>query len=177
MLQSFEVSRQSWKRLFLFCLGLAAASAFCMKWMESDLWANGEKFTILGLELSYARQQMVDVFMGMNETVEIILRYHLTFDFAFMMGVYPGIAAACMLAKYRISSTVLRRVLIALAILQFVAWACDIIENYYLLKWIDSPTLDHFDFFHAVVYMKWIIAILAILIAGSTFFMRRAPSK
>jgi hypothetical protein len=28
---------QNWLKLFLFCLGLFIASAFCMKWMESGL--------------------------------------------------------------------------------------------------------------------------------------------
>ena len=40
---------KKWQKIFLFCLGISIAAGFCMKWMESDLVANNEVFTIIGL--------------------------------------------------------------------------------------------------------------------------------
>ena len=79
-----------WKKLFIFCLGLAMASAFCMKWMESDFWVGDEKFDILGLELFYPAKKVAAILSGIDPHVKTILGYHLSFDFAFMAGVYPA---------------------------------------------------------------------------------------
>ena len=80
-----------WQRLFLFCLGLLIAGAFAMKWMESDLLYNNEKISIFGLELFYPKEKIIEIFTGINDKVRTILGYHLSFDFIFMAGVYPGI--------------------------------------------------------------------------------------
>src|SRR3979490_3145055 len=93
-----NLSYRRWKKLFLFCLGLSAGTAFCMKWMETDLWVNGEKFTIMGLELFYTKEKVMTVLAGLDGHVRTILNYHLHFDFAFMAGIYPGITALCMIA-------------------------------------------------------------------------------
>jgi hypothetical protein len=53
-----------------------------------------------------------------------------------------------------------------MACLQLFAWAFDIIENYYLLKWLKQPMIgNEFGFYHIVVYSKWIIALTGALIA------------
>src|SRR5688572_8461448 len=113
-----SVTTKSWKNLFLFCLGLALGAAFCMKWMESDFWAGNEKFTIIGLELSYSKEKLILILTSLDHRVETILRYHLVFDFAFMAGVYPGISALCIMARHKIASKGLRRLLQWLAVLQ-----------------------------------------------------------
>jgi hypothetical protein len=153
------------QKLFLFSLGLFAASAFCMKWMEGDFWQNGQKFTIIGLEVD-SKEKVAGILSGLDEHVKTILRYHLSFDFAFMAGVYPGIAAICMMAREKSISSVLRKLLLVLAVLQLVAWGCDIAENCYLLKWIKSPDIgNEFGLYHFIVYSKWGIALAGALIA------------
>jgi hypothetical protein len=132
-----------WKKLFLFGLGLAIASAFCMKWMENDLWIGNEKFTIIGLEIFYPKEKVSAIFWALDDHVKTILRYHLTFDFAFMAGVYPAIASLCMMARLKRSSHLLRKFLIVLAFLQLIAWACDVIENYFLFEWIKQPQIEN----------------------------------
>lgn len=156
-----------WKKLFLFCLGLTIGTAFCMKWMEGDMYADGKLFTILGLELFYPRQQVVDVLSTVGPREATILRYHLYFDFAFMAGVYPGIIALCMMAREKRSSRFWRQVLLILALLQPIAWFCDIAENYYLLKWLNDPAgvPASIKGFHLLVSLKWVIALVAALIA------------
>lgn len=154
------------QRIFLFCLGLFAASAFCMKWMEPDFIQGGEKFTIIGLELSYPRDKVTSILAGLDNHVKAILRYQLVFDFIFMAAVYPGIAALCLMARNKSSRSWLKKVLLVLSILQIVAWGCDILENYYLLKWINSPVIgDEFGLYHFVVAAKWIIALIGVLAA------------
>jgi len=155
-----------WQKLFLFSFGLFAGTAFCMKWMEGDFLQNGQKFTIIGLEISYPKEQVASILAGLDDHVKTILRYHLSFDFAFMAGVYPGIAALCMMARHKLTSAGIRKFLLALALLQMLAWACDIFENYCLLKWLNDPVTGiDFNFYHLVVSAKWIIALTGALFA------------
>ena len=95
-----------WKKLFLFCLGLALGTSFCMKWLERSFYANDELFTIMGLELFYPKEKLIAILTGMDAHVKAILRFHLHFDFAFMAGVFPGIAAACMMAKEKLQQPI-----------------------------------------------------------------------
>lgn len=155
-----------WNRLFLFCLGLFTASAFAMKWMETDLVYNYEPISIFGLELFYPAAKIENIFSGIDERVKTILGYHLSFDFIFMAGCFPGIACLCMMAAEKVGNRNIKRLLFCLAFLQLVAWVFDIIENYYLLKWLNHPVIgDEFVFYHSVVYTKWSIALVAALIS------------
>jgi hypothetical protein len=165
-----------WQRLFLFCLGLFIAGAFAMKWMESDLLYNNEKISIFGLELFYPKEKIIEIFSGINDKVKTILGYHLCFDFIFMAGCYPGIACFCMMASSKVRN--LKRILFVLAFLQIFGWTFDVIENYYLLKWLKNPVIgDEFGFYHVVVYSKWAIALtgalLAIVILVGSMFKRK----
>ena len=167
-----------WQRLFLFCLGLFIAGAFAMKWMENDLLFNNEKISIFGLELFYPKEKIVEIFSGISDKVKTILGYHLSFDFIFMAGCYPCIACLCMMASAKMNSKNLKRILFILAFLQIFGWTFDVIENYYLLKWLKNPVIgDEFTFYHFVVYSKWIIALtgalLAIVILVGSMFKRK----
>ena len=171
-----------WQRLFLFCLGLFIAGAFAMKWMESDLIYNNEKISIFGLELFYPKEKIVEIFSGINDKVKTILGYHLSFDFIFMAGCYPGIASLCVMTSLKVGGKNLKRVLLILSFLQIFGWTFDIIENYYLLKWLRSPVIGgEFGFYHLVVYCKWIIALTGALFAltvlvGSMFKKKNLKS-
>ena len=164
-----------WKKLFLFGFGLAIASAFCMKWMESDLWLADEKFTILGLELFYPAKKVAVILSGIDPQVRTILRYHLVFDFAFMAGVYPGITALCMMASVNKIAVITKRILFIAAFLQLLAWGCDIVENYFLLKWINKPEItNEFTLYHIAVITKWSIALTGIFIAVPILIFRKS---
>jgi hypothetical protein len=155
-----------WQKLFLVCLGLFAGTAFCMKWMEGDFFREGEKFTIIGLEINNTKSELISILSGLDEHVKTILRYHLSFDFAFMAGVYPGIAALCMMAREKSNGFLLKKILLVFAVLQIIAWGCDIAENCYLLKWIKKPDIgSEFGIYHIFVYAKWMIALIAALVA------------
>lgn len=169
-----NVKPNRWKPLFLFCLGLFIAAAFCMKWMENDLLVNGEKFTIMGLELFYTKEKIMAIMANLDEQVRTILRYHLHFDFVFMAGIFPGIAALCMMAGRKLSPGISRNVLLSLAVLQSAAWAGDIYENLSLLKWMDSPVADdEFAWYHGIVAAKWIIALAGALAASIALLFTR----
>lgn len=166
-----------WKKLFLCCLGLFAGTAFCMKWMEGNFLQNGELFTIIGLEISYPKEKVVAILSGLDDHVKTILRYHLSFDFAFMAGVYPGIAALCMMARHKIRGATIRNILSGLAILQVAAWGCDIFENMCLLKWIKNPVIEQgFGTFHLIVAAKWIIALAGVLTSVPLVLIKRRPA-
>ena len=157
-----------WQRLFLFCLGLFIAGAFAMKWMESDLLYNNEKISIFWLELFYPKEKIVEIFSGISDKVKTILGYHLSFDFIFMAGCYPGIASLSMMARIKASRKSIKSILFILAFLQIIGWTFDVVENYYLLKWLKTPVIgDEFGFYHVVVYCKWTIALIAALFSIS----------
>lgn len=165
---------KGWQKLFLLCLGLFTGTAFCMKWMEGDLVQNGQPFTIIGLEISYPKEKVASILAGLDEHIRTVLSYHLNFDFAFMAGVYPGIAALCMMAREKASNSILRKTLFALALLQAVAFGCDIAENCYLLGWMKTPVINNeFALYHFIVAAKWIIALTAALIAIPLAFRKR----
>ena len=143
-----------------------------MKWMESDLLVNNEKFTIIGLELIYSKQKIMHILASLDDRVRTILRYHLVFDFAFMAGTYPGIASLCMMAGNRINSYLIKKALYVFAAFQLVAWMADIVENIYLLNWIEEPFIgNEFTWYHPVVIIKWILALSGM--ATAVFFMIR----
>ena len=149
-----------------------------MKWMENDLLFNNERISIFGLELFYPKEKIVGIFSGISDKVKTILSYHLSFDFIFMAGCYPGIASLCMIASAKVASKNLKRILFILAFMQIFGWTFDVIENYYLLKWLKNPVIgEEFTFYHFVVYSKWIIALtgalLAIVILVSSVFKRK----
>src|SRR5215207_3260899 len=156
-----------WNRLFLFCLGLFIAGTFAMKWVEGDLFYDGRKISIFGLELFYPKEKIMEIFTGIDDKVRTILSYHLSFDFIFMAGCYPGIACLCMMAARKAPIAIgSKKILFFLASVQLLAWAFDIIENYYLLKWLKQPTIgNEFGFYHVIVYSKWIIALTGALFA------------
>jgi len=150
----------TWNRIFTFCLGLLIGSAFCMKWMEGDLVQNGKLFTIIGLEISYPTEQVASILAGLDDRLKTILQYHLHFDYIFMVAVYPGIASLCMIGKAKSGSRIFGIILTLLAILQLVAWGCDIYENKCLLDWIKDPVIDdNFGLYHLIVALKWILAL------------------
>lgn len=167
-----------WNRLFLFCLGLFIASAFSMKWMENDLIYNGAKVSIFGLELFYSEERIVEILSGIDDKVRTILSYHLSFDFVFMAGCYPGIVCLCMMAAEKVKNKNLKKIMFLLAALQLFAWAFDVIENYHLLKWLKQPMIgNEFRVYHFIVYGKWIIALtgalFALLILSTSLFKRK----
>ncbi len=165
---------QKWQKLFLFCFGLFVAAAFCMKWMENDLKFNGEKFTIIGLEISYSKLKVQSILSGLDPLVKSVLGYHLAFDFIFMPGVYGGIAALCMMARIKSESTILRKLLLVIAIAQLLAWGADITENCFLLSWRQNPVIgQEFEGYHLVVYVKWIIALAGAIISIPLVFRKR----
>lgn len=170
--------KPDWNKLFMLCLGLFIGGFFGMRLLEDDLIYNDAKFSVIGLEIFYSREKIIEIFTGISDKVKTILSYHLSYDFVFMAGCYPGIVCLCMMAAKRINSKTLRKVLLILSFVQLIPWLFDIIENYFLLKWLKSPSIgDEFRLYHLVVYCKWIIAVstalLAISILVSSMFKRK----
>lgn len=155
-----------WQKLFLFSLGLFIAAAFCMKWMEPDLVYQGKTFSVVGLEISYPKEKISELFSGLDAPVKKILTYHLYFDFLFMPGVFLGILALCKMAALKTKPGLLRNILNTLAYLQLLAWGLDITENAFLLTWLKNPVIgSEFTLFHVAVYTKWILALAGALVS------------
>jgi hypothetical protein len=150
---------QRWRNLFLFCLGVSLATLFIMQWLEADFWMNDEKFSMPGLELFYSKREVVTVLSQIKQPAKTALNYDLIFDFVFMAGLYPGIAALCMMAREKPSRKSIQTALFALAILQPVAWIFDVVGSCFLLSWMDKPVIgDEFGIYHNLAIIKWVIA-------------------
>ena len=169
------INQKQWTNLFRFCLGVFLGTAFCMKWMESDFVSQGQPFTIIGLEISYPAEKITAIMSGLDPRVHTILGYHLYFDFAFMVGVYPGIAALCMMAGSRLNKGGLRNGLLILAGLQLLGWACDIYENKCLLKWLNGRVAGDLSLYHWVVRIKWAIALSGALVSILVYLFSKKP--
>lgn len=165
--------------LFYASLGLAIGSAFCMKWMEPDLQVNGDKFSIIALELFYPRHQVQSLLSSLDDKTRTILSYHLYFDFAFMTGIFPFLFSLCSMAGQRVNHKLPRTLLQILAWLQLLAWGLDIFENTRLLRWLERPFIYHADFFlfRLVVGAKWVIAITGLVIATGYLLGKRNKRK
>jgi hypothetical protein len=173
-----QASYMRWRSLFLFCLGIAVSTTFIMEWLENDFWLDDQKFSILGLELFYSKKEILRVLTQIKQPAKIALNYQLVFDFAFMAGIYPGIASLCMMTRERIMNKNLKNILFALAMLQPVAWAFDIAENSYLLAWIEKPEIgDEFSMYHNIVAAKWLIALTGALFAILLIIIKKKKGK
>jgi hypothetical protein len=85
-----------------------------------------------------------------------------------MADVYPGIAALCMLGTYKTINGKIKMLLSALALLQLVAWGCDIAENLFLLKWIkDASTVKNIGLYYDIVWTKWALALTLFVLSIS----------
>ena len=169
-----NVSYRRWKGLFICCFGIALGSALCMKWIETEFLVGDEKFTMLGLELFYSKERVVAILSNINDHVATILDYHLHFDFVFMAGIFPGISALCMMAREKVRSPGLKKLLFIMAILQLAAWAGDVAEDLYLLKWLKTPQIgSEFSQYHLIVATKWIIALTGFMLGAIVFLTAR----
>jgi hypothetical protein len=167
-----------WKSLFLFCLGIVIATSFIMEWLAGDFWIGDEKFSIPGLELFYSKREILTVLIQIKQPARIALNYQLIFDFAFMAGIYPGIASLSMMVREKINRKSIKNVLFALAMLQPVAWAFDIVENSYLLNWMEKPEIgEEFSIYHNIVIAKWLIALTGVLISIITWLFKNVINQ
>jgi hypothetical protein len=165
---------QRWSKLFLFSVGIAIGTGFCMQWIANDFWIKGEKFTVIGLELFYSKEKIVQIVAGIDSHVKWMLDYHLHFDFVFMAGIFPGAASLCMMAGNRLESHGWKKFFLILASIQLLAWAGDITENLYLLKWLKDPVIGgEFALYRFIVAGKWIIGLLAAFFAVPVLLGRR----
>lgn len=168
------INSKLWQKIFLFSVGLTAGAMFCMKLIESDLIHNGKIFSILGLEISYPKEKVAEILSGIDDKTRTVLRYHLSFDFAFMAGIFPLIASLNMMARQKQTGRFIRILLLFMALAQLLAWSLDIVENIYLLKWLHGQSMGgDFDLFHFVVYTKWILAVTGFLV-GLFFILKKS---
>jgi hypothetical protein len=70
------------------------------------------------------------------------------------------------MGREKSDSLILKKIFLLFALLQPVAWGCDVYENVCLLKWIKNPSIgNEFGLYHFAVAAKWIIALSAALLA------------
>jgi hypothetical protein len=122
---------------------------------------------------------MILLLNSLDDRARTVLSYHLYFDFAFMVGAYPGISSLCMMTRAKTKSSRASKLLLIVAFLQMPAWGGDIIENLYLLQWLKHPAIEEntFAFYHLIVILKWIIAVSGVLCCAGFFLLRKSVPK
>lgn len=169
------LSQKQWRNSFLFFLGLFLGTAFCMKWLETRFYFQGELFTIIGLEISYPADRVMEILYQSGATEHSLLTAHLYFDFAFMIGAYGGIFSLLIMAKNRATVQWIKHMAVLLAVGQLIAWGCDIRENIYLLDWMTTKPDIRPSFFtyHLVVIVKWVLALSGALLSILVLLLKR----
>jgi len=83
-----------------------------------------------------------------------------------------------MLMQHKVNRKTLKNILLALAFLQPVALALDIVESSFILRWLNHPINDDdFSIYHNIVIAKWLIALTGGLVAIACFLFTKAKVK
>ncbi|MBX3253228.1 MAG: hypothetical protein KF862_03720 [Chitinophagaceae bacterium] len=137
-------------------------------------------FSIMELEIPATGQELVNIIKGIfklpgndGRAAVKAVKNQLYLDFLFMPLAYGSIALVCLRVANKVSQEWLKYIFIFLAVLQLVAWLCDIVENIYLLKKMgegDAVSLPAKQVHKAYIIMvssKWAIALTATTLAVS----------
>jgi len=134
-----------------------------------------QSFSILDLQFSPSEQDFNKLLSGIQKlpaseakSSRKALKKHLYIDFLFMPALYLFILFLCFItAGFMRSSGV--GLFKFLGYLQILPWACDIAENWFILKRMQVISEDHqtFNFYRILVFVKWGVAAVVLVAALS----------
>jgi hypothetical protein len=154
-----------------FCIayGIVFITTFIMNRQSTHFYTKDSikrKFSILDLELAATPQEIVNIITGIYKLPEEIskkslqaLRGQLQVDFFFMPAIYGAIFLLCMKISFAMKTWIGVDFFTALAWLQIIAWACDVLENLYLLHKINRQVTltnpSRFKVYQCIELFKW----------------------
>lgn len=170
---------------FLWFLAATVASlliGMLMKRYEKKLCTHDgslREFSIMDLEFPSNGKEIPSIIRGIyrlspeGKIKEVVaaLRSNLLLDYLYMPATYGAIFLLCMYVAHRLKDFPIEQGFFALlAWLQFLAWACDFLENGMLLSFLrkdvakEIPKPKHL-FFVSIVWAKWGLAIMGLICA------------
>jgi len=146
------------KTLFGLLLLITVAAAGMMSWYSQDfILIDGSKFSIMHLEFP-ADNIAVDKLLAefAPGTKQVVLK-QLNADYIFMAGCYSAIMVLCLIAirhvtrintlqkelKKKATGAGCKKLLLALALLQLLAWGLDVWENAEVESWLISGAAEN----------------------------------
>ncbi len=139
------------------------------------------RFNIMELQIPSTPLELVNIIKGLYKLPEDkltkavkSLKGQLYVDFIFMPFFYGSILLLCIQVSQKMTLTFGVNIFMILALLQLLAWLCDIIENVYLLGKIKRDVVVSTKKVHkaylAMECVKWGIILISIICAVSAIF-------
>jgi hypothetical protein len=166
---------------FVFLFGGMLAVTFFMMIMGNQFFTKDpirRNFSIMELEIPATGQELVNIIKGIfdlpveeaNRAMRAV-RGQLWLDFLFMPLAYGSIAIVCLRVAQKMPLEWLKGIFLVFALLQIIAWICDIVENIYLIikmkegTAIRLPSRSIHKAYVRMVSLKWLIALIATAMA------------
>jgi hypothetical protein len=162
------------KTLFALLLFITLAATACMSIVSRDFkLKDGCHFSIMKMELPQSSSSLQLMMTNFAPGTKMALLTQLNIDYIFMVGCYNAIAILCLIAMRRVSQlnslqkdvhntqsgAFWKNILMALAMVQLIAWGLDVWENAQTERWLHSNIIDgDILFFKARVYVKFGLA-------------------
>jgi hypothetical protein len=155
-----------------------------MSWQSIHFYTKDvvlRKFSIMELEIPSTPKELVNLIKGLyklpddqfKKTISA-LKWQLYIDFLFMPFAYGSILLLCMQVSHKMNLSFGVNIFMIFAVLQLVAWLCDIIENIYLLRKIKPDVVESSPAVHKAYLgmecIKWGIALISTICAVAAIF-------
>lgn len=137
---------------------------------QNFLKANGQKFSIIDLELPKSRVFLQQLISDFAKGTKASVVKNLNEDYIFMVAAYIGIALMCFKAR-DFSNGNWPIILTWIGALQILPWIFDIYENIQIRKWVDGEKItNNLALFKLMVMTKFLIAFIGALLSLVIFF-------
>jgi hypothetical protein len=170
------------KTLFALLLFITLTATALMAWVSKDFkLMDGTHFSIMNIQLAQSGSSLQHMMSSFAPGTKSALLTQLNIDYIFMVGCYPAIAILCLIAIRRVTQISLlqkdldrnqsgafwKNLLMALALMQLIAWGLDVWENAQIEHWLNSINIDsNIGFFKTRVYIKFGLAIAGFFTAA-----------
>jgi len=178
------------KNTFFILLFLAVAAFGAMRYHQYQFeQSNQVKFDVMKFELPGSRENLDRLILEWSapEKKNFVLD-QLRLDYFFMSTLFPAILMLCLLVRRKLQETAIKStnsskysmpgtLLLVLAFLQLFAWLFDISENIRLTIWIKQGYAGEMILFETLVKLKFLFAILGVLIPLGIYGWLRIKRK
>ena len=158
------------KNLYYFLFTLAIFTNIKMKIIEIDFENQHQMaFNIFDFELPHGKENLQNKINQWNSSEQkAFLNEQLSLDYIFMSTLFPAILCLGFYVNDKIkdilTNKTIKSAIKTIALLQLLAWLFDYCENIRLEKWIKSSQVGNDFLFEPMVYTKFGIAIVGIVL-------------
>ena len=159
------------KALIVCLIAFFALYLKMLKTGEGFVLKNGERFSILDLQLPKSKTILQQLIANLGPGASASVLKQLKEDYFYMIAAYIGVALMCLVAKDYVHGRWIR-ILEILAFIQILPWIFDIIENIQVKNWVNGGAIPaDLTLFKAMVIAKFAIALGAVVVAIVVFLL------